>query len=44
MERARVDVPLLVSHRELVEREGPLGWAWLVPTGGWKPVCPLPNS
>ena len=43
MDRARVEVPLLVSHRELVEREGPLGWAWLVPNGGWKPVCPLPN-
>ena len=44
MDRARVEVPLLVSHRELVEREGPLGQAWLVPNGGWKPVCPLPNS
>ena len=44
MDRARVEVPLLVSHRELVEREGPLGWAWLVPDGGWKPVCSLPNS
>ena len=44
MDRARVEVPLLVSHRELVEREGPLGWAWLVPNGGWKPVRPLPNS
>ena len=43
MDRARVEVPLLVSHRELVEREGPLGWAWLVPDGGWKPVRPLPN-
>ena len=43
MDRAGVEVPLLVSHRELVEREGPLGWAWLVPDGGWKPVCPLPN-
>ena len=44
MDRAGVEVPLLVSHRELVEREGPLGWAWLVPNGGWKPVCPLPNG
>ena len=43
MDRAGVEVPLLVSHRELVEREGPLGWAWLVPDGGWKPVCPLAN-
>ena len=44
MDRARVEVPLLVSHRELVEREGPLGRAWLVPDGGWKPACPLPNG
>ena len=44
MDRSGVEVPLLVSHRELVERETPLGWAWLVPNGGWKPVCPLPNS
>ena len=44
MDRSGVEVPLLVSHRELVEREAPLGRAWLVPNGGWKPVCPLPNS
>ena len=44
MDRSGVEVPLLVSHRELVESEGPLGRAWLVPDGGWKPVCPLPNS
>ncbi len=31
MARAGVEVPLLVSHRELVEREGPLGRAWLAP-------------
>ena len=31
MARAGVEVPLLVSHRELVEREGPLGLAWLAP-------------
>ena len=31
MARTRVQVPLLVSHRELVEREGPLGRAWLAP-------------
>ena len=31
MARAGVQVPLLVSHRELVEREGPLGRAWLAP-------------
>ena len=29
--RSGVAVPLLVSHRELVEREGPLGRAWLAP-------------
>ena len=29
--RAGVEVPLLVSHRELVEREGPLGRAWYAP-------------
>ena len=31
MARAGVEIPLLVSHRELVEREGPLGRAWLAP-------------
>ena len=31
MARAGVDLPLLVSHRELVEREGPLGRAWRRP-------------
>ena len=31
LERARVDVPLLVSHRSLLEREGPLGAAWRGP-------------
>ena len=44
MDRAGVEAPLLVSHRGLLESEGPLGRAWLVPNGGWKPVCPLPNS
>ena len=44
MDRSGAEVPLLVSHRELVEREAPLGRAWLVPNGGWKPVRPLPNS
>ncbi len=28
MKRARVEVPLRVSHRALLEREGPLGAAW----------------
>ena len=31
MARAGVEVPLLVSHRELVKLEGPLGRAWLTP-------------
>ncbi|MDE2938024.1 MAG: helix-turn-helix domain-containing protein [Chloroflexota bacterium] len=33
MERARVRVPLLASHRELVERAGPLGRAWIARSG-----------
>ena len=31
MARTGVTVPLLVSHRRLIEREGPLGRAWLTP-------------
>ena len=31
MARAGVTVPLLVSHRRMIEREGPLGRAWLTP-------------
>ncbi len=31
MARAGVEVPLLVSHRDLVEREGPLGRTWRRP-------------
>ena len=31
MERARVNVPLWVSYRELLERVGPLGTAWRSP-------------
>ena len=31
MDRARVDLPLWVSHRALLEREGPLGAAWRSP-------------
>ena len=33
MERARVRVPLLASHRELVEGVGPLGRAWIGRSG-----------
>ena len=31
MARTGVSIPLLVSHRRLVEQEGPLGRAWLTP-------------
>ncbi len=43
MGRARVEVPLLVSHESLLEREGPLGRAWRTPDG-WECVRPLPNG
>ena len=43
MDRVRVAVPLLVSHRGLLERRGPLGRAWLAP-GGFEPVNPLPAA
>ena len=36
MAEARTVLPLLVSHRALLEREGPLGRAWLAPGGGWR--------
>ena len=41
MVRTRTPFPLLVSHRDLLEREGPLGRAWLVPGGGFEPDFPL---
>jgi len=41
MLRLRVPLPLLASHRELLEREGPLGPAWLAPAGDFHPVEPL---
>ncbi len=41
MQRVGVLLPLLASHRELVEREGPLGSAWLAPGGDFQPVEPL---
>ena len=37
MQRVGVPLPLLVSHRELLEREGPLGTAWLAPDGDFQP-------
>ncbi len=43
MDRVRVAVPLLVSHRGLLERQGPLGRAWLAP-GGFEPVNALPAA
>ena len=38
--RARVELPLRVSHRALIERVGPLGHAWRAPAGG-PPVRPF---
>ena len=44
MKRARVEIPLRVSHRPLLEREGPLGAAWRAPGEGrespWPPLAP----
>ena len=40
MERIGVDVPVLISHADLVEAEGPLGAVWLTPEGGWYPRRP----
>ncbi len=44
MVRTRTPLPLLVSHRGLMEREGPLGRAWLAPGGGFDPVRPLNHN
>ena len=41
MQRVGVPLPLLVSHGELLEREGPLGAAWLAPGGDFRLVEPL---
>ena len=38
MKRARVRVPLWVSHRAALEALGPLGRAWRTP-GEWNPGC-----
>ena len=40
LDRARVDVPLRVSHRGAVATLGPLGRAWRAP-GDWEPVHPF---
>ena len=44
MVRTRTPLPLLVSHRGLLEREGPLGRAWLSPGNGFEPVSPLNHN
>ena len=44
MVRARTSLPLLVSHRGLLEREGPLGRAWLRPGGSFEPEFALPRQ
>ena len=43
MRRAGVRVPLWVSHRNALERSGPLGKAWQAP-GRWEPSCPFPAT
>ncbi len=43
MRRAGVRVPLWVSHRNALERLGPLGKAWQAP-GRWEPSCPFPAT
>lgn len=43
MAKARVEIPLLVSHEGLLHREGPLGRAWRAP-GAWETVHALPNN
>ena len=43
MDRVGVAIPLLASHRDLLERQGPLGRAWLAP-GGFEPVNALPAT
>ena len=40
MRWAGVKLPLWVSHREALERLGPLGVAWLAPDT-WEPGCPF---
>ena len=41
MERARVAVPLRVSHKGAISALGPLGEAWRTP-GSWEPARPFP--
>ena len=42
-DRSGVEVPLLVSHKDLLERVGPLGRAWRRP-GTWETFSPLPGD
>ncbi len=44
MRRALVDLPLWVSHRRLIEREGPLGGAWTAPHASGAPWLPDPAA
>ena len=41
MERARVEIPLRVSHKSAISPLGPLGRAWRTP-GSWEPARPFP--
>lgn len=43
LKRISAELPLLVSHRDLIDVEGPLGRAWQTP-GRWEPERPLPSS
>ena len=40
LDRTRLEIPLAVSHRALLEREGPMGSAWLRP-GQWEKTVTL---
>ena len=44
IERSGVDLPLLVSHTDLVEEVGPLGPVWLNPGGGWTRCRPFGDA
>ena len=44
MAEARTALSLLVSHRGLLEREGPLGKTWLAPSEGREPVRPFDHN
>ena len=41
MQRARVEIPLRVSHKSAIAALGPLGEAWRTP-GDWEPARPFP--